>query len=168
VLPIERALAAGDAATATRLSRQLAQIVTTQVAPSGGNDAFWRESTVALVTALVLAVADQAPPEARNLASVHRLLTETKNLDEFFAALPPSHPARHAYGVVRLSGGETRQSQLTVAAVAMGIFADPGVAWLAFGDEFDPANLVGGHRAVFVVVPDDSAAYYPVAALFVA
>ncbi|MCL6595834.1 MAG: type IV secretory system conjugative DNA transfer family protein [Firmicutes bacterium] len=168
LLPVARALMAGDTAAATRHARQLAQIVTSQGAPTGGNDAFWRESTVALVTALALAVADQAPPEARNLASVHRLLTETADLDAFFAALPQGHPARLAYGAVRLSGGETRKSQLTVAAVAMGIFADPGVAWLTSGDELDPASLAGSKRAVFVVVPDDSSAYYPVAALFVA
>jgi type IV secretion system protein VirD4 len=168
LLPIVRALESGDTAGATRHARQLAQIVTTQITTGGTNDAFWRESTVSLVTALALAVADAAPPEARNLASVHRLLTETSDLDAYFASLPQGHPARLAYGAVRLSGGETRKSQLTVVAVAMSIFSDPGIAWLTSGDEFDPASLARGKQAVFVVVPDDSAAYYPVAVLFIA
>jgi type IV secretion system protein VirD4 len=166
--PIVNALARKDFARATRLARELAQILTAQGSPAGGNDAFWRESTVSLVTSLVLAVADQAEPEARNLASVYRTLTETKDLDAFFSGLPLGHPAMQAYGAVRLSGGETRQSQLTVAAVALSLFADPGVAWLTSGDEFDPASLGAGRRAVYVVVPDDSAAFYPIAALFVA
>jgi len=169
VLPVAWALAEGDTARATQLARMLAQVLTAHSAPGGGgNDGFWRESTVALVTSLVLAVADQADDHTRNLASVYRVLTTTKDLDAFFEALPFGHPASQAYGAVRLSAGETRQSQLTVAAVALQLFADPAIAWLTSGDEFDPHSLAHGRKAVFVVVPDDSAAYYPVAALFVA
>jgi type IV secretion system protein VirD4 len=164
---VARALSRGDATRATRHARDLAQILTGQAAPQGEGGAFWRESAVALVTALVLAVAERAEPASRNLGSVYRALVETDDLDAFFATLPLGHPAVRAYGAVKLSGKETRQSQLAVTAVALSLFGDPSIAWLTSASEFDPASVGRSPTAVFVVVPDDTAAYYPLATLFV-
>lgn len=163
---VVRALGNGDTTRATRHARDLAQILAGQGAPQG--EAFWRESAVALVTALVLAVADRADPPGRHLASVYRTLIETTDLDAFFGSLPVGHPAAQAFGAVKLSGKETRQSQLAVTAVALSLFGDPSIAWLTSASEFDPASVARGRKAVFIVVPDDTAAYYPLATLFVA
>ncbi len=165
--PVGDALGAGDAAGASRAARELASVLAEQGAAGGKHSAFFRQSTTALLTALVLLVADQAPPDARHLGSVYRTLIEVRDLDAVFDALPPDHPAALAYGPVRLSGQETRQNQLTVAATALGLWADPGVVALTGRDSVDWTRLATDRLAVFIVIPDESSAFYGAAALFV-
>lgn len=164
--PISEAMGRGDTAQATRLSRELAQILTAQAAPNG--DPFWQQSAASLITALTLAVADKADPDKRHLASVYQTLIDTgEHLDEFFASLPAGHPASQAYGVVRLSPAETRRSQYTVTAAPLSLFGDPSIGWLTSESEFKPRLLATKPQVVYIVVPDDSTAYYPLATLFV-
>ncbi len=165
--PVVAALAAGDPAGASRAARELASVLAEQGAAGGEHSGFFRQSTTALLTALVLLVADQAPPEARHLGSVYRTLIEVRDLDAVFDALPPEHPAVLAWGPVRLSGQETRQNQLTVAATALGLWADPGVVALTGRDSVDWTRLATDRLAVFIVIPDESSAFYGAAALFV-
>jgi type IV secretion system protein VirD4 len=165
--PVAAQLAAGRRTDAARTARALAQVLAADGAPAGDAGRFWEQSTTALITALALLVADQAPADQRHLASVYATLIHTANLDAVFAALPPDHPAVQAYGPVKLSGAETRQNQLTVAATTLQLFGDPSVAWLTAADELAVADLAAPGCAVFVVVPDESSAYYGLAALFV-
>ncbi len=164
---LARQWAAGDQAAATRGARELAQILTADTLPAGGEGAFWQQSGLALMTALILAVLDQAPADQQHLASVYQTLIHTPDLDAFFAQFPPTHLASQAYGVVRLSSEDTRRSQLTITAAALNLFADPQVAWLTSAAEFDPHTLGTGRVAVYVIVPDDASAYYSLAALFI-
>lgn len=165
--PVVTALTAGDPAGASRAARELASVLAEQGAAGGEHSAFFRQSTTALLTALVLLIADQAPPDARHLGSVYRTLIEVRDLDAVFDALPADHPAALAYGPVRLSGQETRQNQLTVAATALGLWADPGVVALTGRDSVDWTRLATDRLAVFIVIPDESSAFYGAAALFV-
>lgn len=165
--PVTEALGRNDAGLATRRARELAQILSSQGTGGSGENQFWHQSAVNLATALVLAVASKADPTRAHLASVYRTLIDTKDLDHFFAGFPGGHPAAMAYGPVKLSQAETRQSQLAVTAASLALFGDPGVAWMTAASEFDPASLAQSRRAVYVVVPDDSSAYYPLATLFV-
>lgn len=160
-------LKAGRHAEAARAARDLSQVLAAQGTPNGENGQFWQQSTVSLLTALCLAVADRASEPERHLASVYHTLISTKDLDAFFDGFPPEHPAAQAYGPVRMSKEETRANQLTVAATALQIFADPSVSWLTSGDEIDLARLASPGCAVFVVVPDESSSYYGLASLFV-
>lgn len=164
---VSDALSTNDVRTATQVARQLAQILASQGMGSGGDNQFWQTSAVNLITALALAVSSKAPPTTRNLSSVYRTLIETKDLDAFFAAFPPTHPAAMAYGPVKMSQAETRQSQLAVTAAALALFGDPGVAWITAASEFDPKSLGQERTALFIVVPDETAAYHPIAALLV-
>lgn len=164
---IVAALRAQDAAGAARLARELASVLAEQGAAGGEHSAFFKQSTTALLTALILLVADQAPLEASHLGTVYHTLINTPKLDDVFAALPPHHPAALAYGPVRLSGQETRQNQLTVAATALALWADPSVVALTGRDSVAWADLAQKKMAVFVVIPDESSAFYGAAALFV-
>lgn len=164
---LARQWASGDQAAATRGARELAQILTADTLPAGGDGAFWQQSGLALMTALILAVLDQAPSDQQHLASVYQTLIHTPDLDAFFAQFPPTHLASQAYGVVRLSSEDTRHSQLTITAAALNLFADPQVAWLTSAAEFDPHTMGTGRVAVYVIVPDDASAYYSLAALFI-
>lgn len=165
--PVVNALAGQDAAGAARLARELASVLAEGGAAGGEHSAFFKQSTTALLTALILLVADQAPPAAAHLGTVYHTLINTPKLDDVFAALPPEHPAAMAYGPVRLSGQETRQNQLTVAATALALWADPSIVALTGRDSVDWSRLATDKMAIFVVIPDESSAFYGAAALFV-
>ena len=62
---------------------------------------------------------------------------------------------------------ETTQNQMSVVAVSLSLFADANIAWLTGASDFEPIQLIRPPTAVFIVVPDDTATYYPLAALFV-
>ena len=165
---VSQAMAEQRWSDAVRVANDLANLLAAQGAPGGENGAFWQSSARSIGAALALLVADQAPPEARHLASVYHVLTQSgPALDGILQALPPTHPARQAYGPVLTSAPETRQNQLNVVAVSLSLFADPNIAWLTGGSTFRPEDLTAPRTAVFVVVPDDTSTYYPLAALFV-
>lgn len=166
--PIRRAVAEKRWADATRMANDLAAILAAQGAPGGDTGAFWTQSARAIGAALALLVADQAPEDARHVASMYHVLTQhARRLDALIQALPPTHPARQAYGPMMTGSPETRQNQMSVVAVSLSLFADPNIAWLTSGSDFDPGLLLNPRTAVFIVVPDDTPTYYPLAALFV-
>ena len=166
--PIQQALQAGAWADATRMANDLATLVAAQGAPGGDNGAFWAQSARAIGAALALLVADQAPSAQSHLASAYAVLTQQAGqLDTIMQALPLHHPARQAYGPLLTGSAETRQNQLSVVAVSLSLFADPNIAWLTAQSDWQPDQLLSPRTAVFIVVPDDSATYYPLAALFV-
>lgn len=166
--PIIHALAKGQTAEASRIAQDLAQLLAAQGSPEGSQGAFWTQSARAIGAALALYVADQADPDAKHVASMYHVLTQhAQELDALMQNLPSTHPARQAYGPLLTGSAETRQNQLSVVAVSLSLFADPTIAWLTSQSDFDARALLNPRTAVFVVVPDDSETYYPLAALFV-
>lgn len=166
--PISVAMADRRWADATRMANDLANILAVQGAPGGEHGAFWTQSARAVGASMALLVADQAPPAERHIASMYHVLTQyASQLDALIAALPPTHPARQAYGPLLTGSPETRQNQMSVVAVSLSLFGDPNIAQLTGTVGFDPQQLLEPRTAVFIVVPDDTATYYPLAALFV-
>lgn len=166
--PISQAIQEHRWSDADKAANDLATLLAAQGAPGGENNQFFLQSSRMIGAALALLVADQAPPEARHLASVYHVLTQhAADLEGLIQALPIAHPARRVYGPMRTGSPETRQNQMSVVAVSLSLFADTNIAWLTGANEFDPAMLVQPKTAVFIVVPDDTTTYYPLAALFV-
>lgn len=166
--PIAQAMADHRWSEATRMANDLANILATQGTPGGDNGAFWQQSARAIGAALALYVADQAPPDARHVASMYHLLTQrARHLDALMQALPLEHPARQAWGPLLTGSDETRQNQMNVVAVSLSLFADANIAWLTGASGWDARRLLSPRTAVFIVVPDDTTTYYPLASLFV-
>ncbi len=166
--PIRQAMAEKRWADATKLANDLANVLATQGAPGGETGAFFQQSARAIGMALALLVADQAPPEACHVASMYHVLTQhAGDLDAIMQGLPLSHPARQAYGPLLTGSPETRQNQMSVVAISLSLFADPNIAWLTGAADFTPETLLQPKTAVFIVVPDDTTTYYPLASLFV-
>lgn len=166
--PISQAMAGQRWADATRMANDLANILATQGAPGGENGTFFLHSARAIGASLALLVADQAPADARHVTSMYHVLTQHgAQLDALMQSLPPTHPARQAYGPLLTGSPETRQNQMSVVAISLSLFADPNITWLTGASDFDPAQLLTPRTAVFIVVPDDTSTYYPLAALFV-
>jgi type IV secretion system protein VirD4 len=165
--PISRAIAGQHWADATRMANDLATILAAQGSPGGESGAFWAQSARAIGASLALLVADQAPEAARHVASMYHVLTQHGGeLDALMQGLPPTHPARQAYGPLLTGSPETRQNQMSVVAISLSLFADPNIARLTGVSEWDARQLLQPRTAVFIVVPDDTTTYYPLAALF--
>jgi type IV secretion system protein VirD4 len=74
---------------------------------------FWTFAQEALIAALILYVAIEAPPNARHMRTVFTLLVELgkdggKEIDKLFDSLPLDHPARTSFGQSRLTTDKTR------------------------------------------------------------
>ncbi|MBC7337205.1 MAG: type IV secretory system conjugative DNA transfer family protein, partial [Clostridia bacterium] len=133
----------------------------------------WPQAEESLIAALCLAVSLEAPPEARHMATAYRMLIEMgarggQSLDTWIESLPPSHPARLAYGTAGLSESRTRSSIYTGTAAHLRLFADPGVAWMCAESDHDPGEAGTRPMAIFLMIPDEAGARRDIVTLYVA
>ncbi len=171
---VRRAHESGDAEEAARLAWDIGN--TLAFGEQGlGTDPIWPQAAESTIAALALAAALEAPAGMRHPATMYRILTDLggdgeggASLDRWFRALPPGHPARSAYGTAALSESRTRSSIFTGTAANLRTFSDPGVAWLTAESDHDPAEAGRQPVAIFLLLPDESAARRPIATLYVA
>lgn len=180
--PVVDALARGRMDQASAAARDIGHAFAVGDEGSAKLEALWTQSTEALISALVLAVATGCPPKGdpaipwpspaeRTIASVYQsVVTSGENgklLDLWMALFPDSHPVSRAYGPVRLAVEKTRASILTVAATALSPFGDSDVAWLTSATDLDLAEPGRRPTAVFLVIPDERSTRYPLATLYI-
>lgn len=137
--------------------------------PAAG-DPFWEQAEQALITALVLYVVLELPPEQRHLASVLHLGTglarDQEAMDRVFDALPADHPAAQAYGVFRLAEGKTRSSILIGFASRLQLWAGADIAALTAASDLDLAQPGRERVALYLILPDSESTFAPITALF--
>lgn len=175
VQAVRNALEQGDVARAAALAREIGHLITFGSGSLTNSEPIWVNGQISLTAALILAVAEKAPPGQRHLGSVYSLLLaggeeEGEGLDELFREFPHDHPARSAYGTVKLSSSKTRAGILTTTAAGLQIFGDPEVVWLT-GEEDHDLTLIGTDdrpTAVFFVIPDEEKSKYFIASLYIA
>ena len=153
-------------------ARKIAHILTYASGSLTSTEPIWINGQMALTTALILAVAQLAPPGQRHLGSVYATLMDGKAedgavLDEMFAGLPANHPAALAYGTVQLSQGKTRASFLTSTAGALQMWGDPEIAWLTAHNALDLATVGRRPTAVYLILPFEEKSRYSIAGLYV-
>ena len=164
-----------DPAFAAKVARQVAHLI---VYGSGGSfsgtDPLWINGQIALITAVILLVAEGSAEAADcHLAQVYRVMIEKgseaegQGLDALFGLLPLDHPARMAYATYQLAQGKTRASIITTAASSLQLFGDPDVAWVTGEQDHDLAQMGHQPTAVFLVIPHDDGSRYTAAALYV-
>ena len=183
---VRGAFEAGDVGRAATRAKELAN--TFAVAAGGGPSGeggqksdFWDRAGRALLTALTLGIAGEAPADQANPASIHRTLLDLGGeangvlLDGWFHMLEgrdPArpHPAAAAYAQTRLSGpaAQARGSILMTAAGQLDLFADPSIAWLTAESDHDPMDAAEKPVATFICVPDESPVTHPLLSLYVA
>ncbi len=162
-----------DYAQAATIARQIGHTITHGSGSLTSAEPIWVNGQISLTAALVLAIAEAAPPEARHLGSVYQTLVSSHeeddegSLDAFFAQFPANHPASLAYGAVKLSQSKTRASILVSTAAGLQLWADREIAWLTGTQDHDLAEIGRKPTAVFLVIPHDEASKYMVAGLYV-
>lgn len=175
VQAVRHALEQGDVARAAALAREIGHLITFGSGSLTNSEPIWVNGQISLTAALVLAVAEKAPSGQRHLGSVYSLLLaggedEGAGLDDLFREFPHDHPARSAYGTVKLSSSKTRAGILTTTAAGLQIFGDPELVWVT-GEADHDMGLIGNDAqptAVFLVIPHDETSKYMVASLYIA
>ena len=175
--PVSLAMAHGPAGwpLAAEAARDIAHLITFGGPSLVSTEPIWINGQMGLMTALILLVADQAPDGAKHLGSVLSALitlgeNEGQALNVAVGKLPPGHPAKMAYGAVKLAKDKTLASFFTAVAAALNIFADPALIWVTEKTTVDVAALGqtdGRPTAVFLEIPHEKKTRYPIASLIV-
>ena len=145
-------------------------------------DPFWNECATSLVTAIILAITEDAvkmgKEEKVNMYSVANFLAtkgsenddEGNNaLDEFFQAREENTPAKNMYATSNFAGGNTRGSIFTVAMSKLQIFTLEPNAKLTSYNSLNLTDVGFGDKpvAIFMVTPDFDQSNHVLASIFV-
>ena len=139
-------------------------------APSGG-DKFWDDSSVMLISAIILYLMYEAKKEERNLATLMYMIMNCQlsenemgpnPLEILFQELEerdPEHPAVLQFKSFRLGSTKTLQSVLISAAANLYMFNSRQFAEMTSRDETFIPQLGLEKRAIFCVIPDNDQTY---------
>lgn len=145
-------------------------------------DPFWSNSAKSLVTAIILAMVEDAllvgRDETVNLYSVANFLStlgsdtdeEGENaLDLFFRERDENNPARMMYATSNFAAGNTRASIFSTAMDKLQIFTLEPNAKLTSHNSFDLTDIGFGEKpvAVFMVTPDFDESNHVLASIFI-
>ena len=134
-------------------------------APAGG-DKFWDDSSVMLISAILLYLIYEAPKEEQNLSTLMYLIlncqmsedSDVPNpLEMLFQELEetdPQHPAVLQFKSFKLGSTKTLQSVLISAAANLYTFNSRQFAEMTSTDELFLPQLGLEKRAIFCVIPD--------------
>ena len=132
----------------------------------GGGDPFWENSEKLLLTALILYLWHEYPPEQQTFSNVVMLLSaadideddpdQKSRLDYLFDDLrkkDPENLAVQQYNKFKLGAGKTLKSILISVGVRMQAFDLSDIKYLTNTDDFDLYSLGDTKKAIFVIIP---------------
>lgn len=159
VNPVVAALANSNTALAIQHADDIAH--TLSYDPKYRGDPIWPAAKKALISALILVVAVEAPQGHKHMPTAFNLLAKFgqdggKALDAYFMALPANHPARSSYAVYQMSTDKMRSSIATDTLASLQLFGvDPAIVWMVSEQDHDLAAVGKEKTAVFLVIPDE-------------
>ena len=123
--PVLEALADNNTALAVQHADDIAH--TLSYDPKYRGDPIWPSTKKALTSALILAVATEAPAPHKHMGTVFNLLAHLgqgggKALDYYFTKLPLGHPARNPYTIFQMSIDKMRSSIATDTLTTLQLF----------------------------------------------
>lgn len=169
--PVVEALHNGNDALAIQHADDIAH--TLSYVPRYRGDPIWPAAKKALISALVLVVAVEAPREHKHMGTAFRLLAHLGQggggaLDKYFDDLPEAHPARTPYAIFQMSTDKMRSSIATDTLTTLQLFGvDPAILWMISSQDHDLSAVGKGHTAVFLVIPDERTNRNVLASLYI-
>ena len=169
--PVVKALEQGDTAQAVQHANDIAH--TLSFNPKYRGDPIWPSAKKALISALILAVAVEAPAPHKHMGTVFNLLAHLgqgggKELDGYFNSLAMNHPARSSYAVFQMSTDKMRSSIATDTLTTLQLFGvDPAIVWMIADQDHDLAAVGKEKTAVFLVIPDERTDRNVLASLYI-
>lgn len=136
-----------------------------------GGDPFWERSEKALMSAIILFVKRELPPEQQNLSNVINIgLTYGRNQDEMnllFDSLPYNHEAVAKYNIFRMAEEQTRAGILIGFATQLSLFANRQISHLTSQSDFRLDDMGRRKIALFLIIPDSDTTYAQLTSLFI-
>lgn len=137
----------------------------------GSADKFWDDSSMMLLSAIILYLLYEAPVEEQNLSTVMYMIIngQVSEDDSYPAPLAmlfseleekdPDHPAVLQYKSFQLGSTKTLQSVLISAAANLYMFNSERFAYMTGRDETFLPELGLQKRVIFCVIPDNDETY---------
>ena len=136
------------------------------------NDPFWERAETALLEALILYLANEAPPEEQNFPMVMEMINaaEVKEEDEEYASVldelferlamnDPEHLAVKQYHIFKLAAGKTAKSILISCGARLAPFDIQEVRNVTAYDELQLDTLGDKKTALFLIMSDTDATF---------
>lgn len=133
------------------------------------SDPFWEKSETALLSALMLYLLHEAPPEEQTMEMLLTMIEYAgareedddyqSPLDLLFEALEeeqPSHIAVREYRIFKQAAGKTLKSILVSAAVRLSVFTLPDIQRITGRDTLELEKLGERKQAIFCIIPDSN------------
>lgn len=140
-------------------------------------DPIWLDGERSVLTTGMLAVALEChDPMCQNMANVREFLAkmcapvgekDRLPLVAYLADLPEDSPLKLAMAIARIAPQKMRGSFYTSALATLDLFQDPQIHAMSALTDYDYVTTGERKRAVFLILPDERSAYYPLAALYV-
>lgn len=137
----------------------------------GSADKFWDDSSMMLISAIILYLLYEAPAEEQNLSTVMYMIINGQVSEEESYPAPlamlfneledkdPEHPAVLQYKSFQLGSTKTLQSVLISAAANLYMFNSERFAYMTGRDETFLPELGLQKRVIFCVIPDNDETY---------
>lgn len=139
-------------------------------AASYGQNAFFYDAAEGLMTAVILLIAEFAPPEQRHIVSVFKLIqdllapSDVKGKNQFqllIEKLPPEHKTRWFAGAALNTSDQAMASIMSTAMSRLNAFLDSELEQiLCFDTAIDAEKFCSSKCAIFIVLPEENPATY--------
>lgn len=136
----------------------------------------WNDGEASVIASSILAVVydNTDHPEYQNLTNVYSFISNMCRMDEkdlplnrYMSTLSDDHPAKALFGIAKVAPSRTRGSFFTAALTTLRLFTNPLIHAMTCTSDFDLRTTGETKRALFIILPDETTAYYSLASLFV-
>ena len=119
-------------------------------------DHFWDSAEMNLLKALVLYVEQGYPDERKNIGEVYNLLTlsSENKLNELFAILPVTHPAKAPYAIFKQASETVRSGVIIGLGARLQVFQNKQIRNITAFDEID-LELPGKKPCAYFCITSD-------------
>lgn len=157
-----------------------AQDISTLLVPDKSNsntDPLWTKGERAIITVAILVVCIMfKDPRWQNLSNARHFIGkmcvpgpkgEPAPIVDYLKDLPDDSPMRTALDIAQIAPEKMQCSFYASALTSLSLFADTNIHYMTSITDYDHLATGDRKRAVFIILPDERSAYYPLASLFV-
>lgn len=146
------------------------------VGDNTSNEKIWENGEKSTIAAAILCVVadNRKRPEYQNLTNVYWFIAEmSKSVDgkilmsEYMKKLPNKHPARALMSIAEVAPSRTKGSFDTSALTTLRLFTSRSVYSITHKSDYNIADIGWKKQVLFLILPDEKTAYYPIASLMV-
>lgn len=136
----------------------------------------WKDGEMSIIAGTIMAVVyeNKDNPEFQNLTNVYTFISEMcmsedgeMPINNYIRDLKPENPASRIFNIARIAPDRTRGSFFTSALTTLKLFTSDSIYTMTCESDFDLKDTGNKNRVIYIILPDERIAYYPLASLFV-